>query len=160
MRKVVKDIPLLELTVRRYEKPQQLDTRELLKKYCLSIGLLQPGDSRDIIIDILHVLLQARREQEELCSEEIRKRATILRRENALPEAGVAGSNIRRQLKRLRDLLLVQKIRNNYRITEFSSLSEIFDEKIEKYMLESIVSRVKEYHSAIDEEFSKDTTQG
>ena len=62
---------------------------------------------------------------------------------------GIAGSNIRRQLKRLKDLFLIESIANKYRITENASLEEIFDEKIEKFYLESIKDRVKEYFKAI-----------
>jgi len=37
---------LSELTLRKYEKPYQTDKREIVKKICLSLGLLQPGDNR------------------------------------------------------------------------------------------------------------------
>jgi len=52
---MVRDIPLAEITLRRYEKPYDSSKRELVRKICLSLGLLQPGDSRDIIVDILLV---------------------------------------------------------------------------------------------------------
>ena len=52
------DIPLAEITLRKYESPENLDKREAVRKLCLSIGLLQPGDSRDIIVDIFQVLLE------------------------------------------------------------------------------------------------------
>ncbi len=154
VRKVIKDTPLLELTLRRYEKPSTIDMRELLKKYCLSMGLLQPGDSRDVIVDIMHSLLKAKKEQKDLSSEEIRDMVIGLRKESNLPMLGIASSNVRRQIKRLRDLLLVEKIKNCYRITEFSRLQDTFEEKIEKYILPTIVSRIKEYHKVIDDEFS------
>ena len=63
---------------------------------------------------------------------------------------GIASSNIRRQIKRLRDLFLVEKIKNSYRITEFEDLNVIFEEKIEKFYLKSIVDRVKEYFNSLD----------
>lgn len=56
-----KDIPLNEITLRRYEKPYESSRRELVRKVCLSLGLLQPGDSRDIIVDIMFVLEEARK---------------------------------------------------------------------------------------------------
>ena len=153
MRKVIKDTPLLELTIRRYEKPAGMEPRELLKKFCLSIGLLQPGDSRDIIVDILHVLLVAGADKRDLASEEVRSEVVKLREELGLPLLGVASSNVRRQLKRLRDILVVEKVKNSYRITEFSRLDEIYQEKLEKYLLPTILSRVKEYFTAVDESF-------
>jgi len=57
--KVAIDRSLAEITLRKYEKPDNLKDRELVRKLCLSVGLLQPGDSRDIIVDILYVLLKS-----------------------------------------------------------------------------------------------------
>ncbi len=60
-KKVAKDSALAEITLRRYEKPNaDWDNREAVKKLCLSVGLLQPGDSRDVIVDVLAVLMEAR----------------------------------------------------------------------------------------------------
>jgi DNA-binding transcriptional ArsR family regulator len=146
MTKVSKDTPLAEITLRKYEKPYNLQDRDLIKKLCLSIGLLQPGDSRDIIVDIFYVLLDTKKE---LSSKDIEKLVIESRKKHNLPLLGIAPSNIRRQLKRLRDLFLIEKVQNNYRITEKATLSDIFEEKIEKFYLNSIVSRVKEYFAAV-----------
>jgi len=154
MRKVIKDTPLMELTLRRYEKPHNLEMRELLKKFCLSMGLLQPGDSRDIIVDVLHALLRAKKEQTDLTSEQIKSNVIDIRNEYSLPLLGVASSNVRRQIKRLRDMLIVEKIKNNYRISEFAKLADTFDEKINQYLLPTITARVREYCGVIDTEFS------
>ena len=146
---ISKEIPLAEITLRRYEKPSKLSDRELVRKLCLSIGLLQPGDSRDVIVDILHVLLKAKKQNKALTSEEIEKEVINARKKQKLPLVGIASSNIRRQIKRLRDLFLVEKIKNSYRISEFEDLSVIFEEKIEKFYLKSIVDRVKEYFESV-----------
>ena len=146
---ISKEIPLAEITLRRYEKPSKLSERELVRKLCLSIGLLQPGDSRDIIVDILHVLLMARKQKKLLSSEEIEKEVIDSRKKQRLALHGIASSNIRRQIKRLRDLYLVEKVKNSYRITEFEDLGIIFEEKIEKFYLQSIVDRVKEYFGSV-----------
>jgi len=148
---ISKDTPLNELTLRRYEKPD-LQGRSLVRKLCLSIGLLQPGDSRDVVIDILYVLLKNRKE---LNSEEIREKVIEFRKAKNLPIFGVASSNIRRQLKRLREVLLVEKRVNNYRINENLTLNEIFDEKLQKFLIPSILDRIKDYFQAIDQEFPK-----
>ena len=50
-----KSIPLAEITLRKYERPYEMPLRELVKKICLSVGLLQPGDSRDVVVDVLSV---------------------------------------------------------------------------------------------------------
>jgi hypothetical protein len=148
--KVSKDVPLSEITLRRYEKPNLTD-RDLVKKLCLSIGLLQPGDSRDVVVDVLYVLLK---EKKELNSEEVRDKVINLRKEKNLPLLGIASSNIRRQLKRLRDVMIAEKVLNNYRITENLTLNNVMIEKIEKFMLPSILDRVKEYFVAVDNEFN------
>jgi DNA-binding transcriptional ArsR family regulator len=149
---ISKDIPLSEITLRRYEKPTHKG-RDLVKRLCLSSGLLQPGDSRDVIVDVLHVLLKERRKGQELSSADIEKLVVKERKDNDLAMLGIASSNIRRQLKRLRDLLIIEKIGSNYRINENGLLEEIFSEKIEGFLLASIVSRAKEYFKKVDEEF-------
>jgi len=146
---ISKEIPLSEITLRRYEKPSKLSDRELVRKLCLSIGLLQPGDSRDIIVDILYVLLKAKKQKKLLASEEIEKEVIDSRKKQKLALHGIASSNIRRQIKRLRDLFLVEKVKNSYRINEFEDLNIIFEEKIEKFYLKSIVDRVKEYFESV-----------
>lgn len=146
---IAKDIPLAELTLRRYEKPYDMPRRELIKKLCLSIGLLQPGDSRDVVVDVLQVLLDNKPKKKMLDSEEIKREVITLRKKNNLPLKGIAPSNIRRQLKRLKDIYLIEVINNQYRVTEFNSLEEIFKERIESFMLPNILKRVKEYFEAI-----------
>ena len=42
--------PLAEITLRKYETPYKLGKRELAKKICLSLGLLQTSDNRDVIV--------------------------------------------------------------------------------------------------------------
>ncbi|HIH38573.1 hypothetical protein J4460_01210 [Candidatus Woesearchaeota archaeon] len=159
MQKAFKDTPLVEISLRKYERPEGLEGRELVKKLCLSVGLLQPGDSRDVVVDVLHSLLIARRQHLLLSSEEIKDRVIKLREQSNLPMVGIASSNIRRQLLRLRNIFLVEKVKNNYRINEHATLGEIFNEKIEKFLLPSILARVKEYLSTVDKEFS-DMTKG
>ena len=143
---VSKEVPLAEITLRKYEKPYELSGRELIKKLCLSIGILQPGDSRDVIVDVFQVLVNAK---EALSSEEVEKLVVENRKKHKLQLAGIAPSNIRRQLKRLRDLFLVEKVSNSYRIAENAKLNEIFEEKIEQFYLKTIVDRVREYFEAV-----------
>ncbi len=152
MAKKAIDTPLGELTLRKYEPPQKDDRRELVRKMCLSLGVLQPGDSRDVVVDVLLVLLEA---ENALSAKEI-EHAVIDAREGAgLVMLGVAPSNIRRQLLRLRDIFVVEKTKNLYRIREEAPLVAIFEEHVERYYLRSITERVKEYLRAIDEVFGK-----
>ncbi|MEM2956064.1 MAG: hypothetical protein QW041_00600 [Candidatus Pacearchaeota archaeon] len=144
------DFPLTEITLRKYEPPYDLNKRELVKKICLSLGLLQPGDSRDVIVDILLVLLETNKTKRALTSEEIKKKVIESRKNFNCEEKGIAESNIRRQLKRLRDLLLIEKSENKYRIAEFQPLSKIFEEKVNNFLIPSITARIKEYLKAIE----------
>ena len=149
MGKISKDIPLSEITLRRYEKPDDYSERELTRRLCLSIGLLQPGDSRDIVVDILQVLLKKRNSQELLSSEEIKDLVIKSRKSNKLPLKGIASSNVRRQIKRLKDLHLVESIKNQYRFTEFENPSIIFEKKIKDFYLKNILERVEDYFKAL-----------
>ncbi|MBI2548893.1 hypothetical protein HYW21_06095 [Candidatus Woesearchaeota archaeon] len=157
--KISIDTPLSELTLRRYEKPYHLGKRDLVRKFCLSVGLLQPGDSRDVVVDVLYVLLDAKKQKKELTCEQITKEVITFREQEHLALWGVASSNIRRQLMRLRKLFLVEKVKNYYRITEFSSLSETFEEKVQKFLLPSIINRVKEYYKTLDDAFPAEEVQ-
>jgi len=144
---MVRDIPLSEITLRRYEKPYDAPQRELIRKIALSLGLLQPGDSRDIIVDIILVLEQARKNKQWLTSFQIRDKVEEIKKE----KTGLAESNIRRQLKRLRDALLVDKQANQYRISEFASIKELFESKIENFLIPQTIERIKEYLEKLEE---------
>ncbi|MBU0929737.1 MAG: hypothetical protein KJ623_01555 [Nanoarchaeota archaeon] len=143
---IARDIPLAEITLRRYENPSKLKKRELIRKLCLSTGLLQPGDSRDVIVDVLHLMINSKNP---ISSEQIQSGVIGLRKKQKLPLKGIAHSNIRRQLKRLKDLFLIEKIKEGYRINENEKLINLFEEKIEKYYLQNILSRVKEYYKLV-----------
>jgi DNA-binding transcriptional ArsR family regulator len=146
---ISKDIPLSEITLRRYEKPYTTSKRELTRKLCLSIGLLQPGDSRDIIVDILQVLANNKKNKVLMNSEEVRDKVISNRKKYKLPLKGVASSNVRRQLKRLKDLHVIESVKNDYRVTEFESFPEIFEKRIKNFYLNNIVERVEEYFKAV-----------
>lgn len=154
-KKVSSETPLFELTLRKYERPQTKKERALVKRLCLSLGLLQPGDSRDVIVDVLHVLFKSRKKRQLLSVEDIEKKVILNRKLHKLAQQGIAPSNIRRQIKRLRNLMLVEKVKSRYRISEFLGVGEIFAEKIEKFLLQGVIQRVKEYLSAADELFRK-----
>ena len=151
MAKISKDTPLAELTLRKYEVPSRgLEKRELVRKLCLGLGLLQPGDSRDVIVDVFQVLLESK---QDLTSTEIEKLVIEKRTSEKKELLGIAPSNIRRQILRLRDLFFVEKVKNNYRIKEKSNLKVLFEENIERYYMNSIVKRVKEYLDMADRIF-------
>jgi len=147
---MIKEVPLAELTLRKYEKPYKSNERELIRKICLSLGLLQTGDGRDVVVDVLAVLINASKRKKELTSDEIKAQVEKYREENSLELNGIAESNIRRQLKRLADLMIIEKKNNLYRITEFEPLGKIFEERIEKFLLPQILERIKEYFGELE----------
>jgi hypothetical protein len=150
---ISRDTPLAEITLRKYERPMGLEKRELVKKLCLSLGLLQPGDSRDVVVDVFQVILENCRAGEGSTSVEIERMTIENRKKYDLPLFGIAPSNVRRQILRLRDLFLIEKVGNFYRVNEDAKLSELFREKLEMYYLNSIISRVKEYVEEVDSVF-------
>lgn len=141
-KKALKDIPLQEITLRKYEQPASLKDKELVKKFLLSVGLLQPGESRDIIVDIFHSLILARREKKHLTME--------LLLEMLKNKPGASTPNVRRQLRRLRELKLIERTQDGFRIAEFGSLSPVVDDFIIQYLVNPSVDRIKQYAKALD----------
>ena len=125
--RIAKDTPLAEMTLRKYEKPSSFTGRELVRKLCLTLGLLQPGDSRDVVVDVLHIMLV---HKGPLSSKDVEDLVVKNRQLHNAPLLGIAPSNIRRQLLRCRELFLIEKVKATYRITENSTFSEIFKEKL------------------------------
>jgi predicted transcriptional regulator len=148
----MKDIPLSEITLRKYERPFNLEERELIRKICLSLGLLQLADSRDVIVDILLTLTQANKNKKSLTSEEIKTKVEQSRKKYSLQTKGLAESNIRRQLKRLRDAMLIEKTNNKYHLTDNAPLSEIFTNNIERFIIPQTIERIKEYLNELDKD--------
>jgi hypothetical protein len=151
---MVKETSLAGITLRKYEKPQdigKLQERELIKKVCLSLGLLQEADSRDVVTDILQVLLENSKEKKSLTSNEIKELVEKNRKKHNLELKGIAESNVRRQLKKLKDIFLVESNNNRYNITEFMPLSHLFEKNIKNFYLQNIVERIEEYLKVLDE---------
>ena len=149
---MAKDIPLSEIILRKYERPYNIDKRQLVKKICLSLGLLQPGDSRDVVVDVLMVLINEREKKVKLSSNEIKLKVEELRKKHNLELKGIAESNIRRQLKRLRDIMIIDKQSNLYFISEFEPLHTLFEQKIEKLLVQPSIERVKEYLKELEKQ--------
>lgn len=139
---VLKDTPLQEITLRKYEEPGKLDKRELSKKFLLSIGLLNPGESRDVLVDIFSHLLDARREKRMMQVEHF---LSALNGKN-----GASAPNIRRQLRRLKELKLVEHSAAGYRITEFGAITPIVEKYLVEFLVKPAVERVKQYAAEVD----------
>ena len=144
-KKALKDMPLQEITLRKYEAPHSLEGRELVKKFLLSVGLLNPGESRDIIVDITYSLLLAKKEKKVLDIPDFI--------ESLKGKQGASAPNVRRQLRRLRELKIVEKLPEGYRVTEFGAIKPIIDSYIHEFLVKPSVERVKEYAGKLDSEY-------
>ena len=103
----------------------------------------------------MHVLLKSRKRRKLLVVSEIEKKVIQNRKLHRVPMHGIASSNIRRQIKRLRNLLIVEKIKTGYRAAEFLPLQKLFSDRIESVILPNIIHRIKEYLQKTDEIFAK-----
>jgi hypothetical protein len=90
-----------------------------------------------------------------MTSKEVEEAVIAIRKAHELPLAGIASSNIRRQLLRLKEAFLIQKQGNSYCVSKDESLLMIFEEKIESYYLSSILKRVKDYIREVDNVYSR-----
>lgn len=139
MKLTSKDLPLQEITLRKYESPNNLSPAELAKKFLLSIGLIQPGESRDILVYIFQILLAAKRKRAQVS---IEKFLEILK-----GRPGASPPNIRRQLRRLKEFKLVEKVDAGYKVSE---ISRVVDKFIVPFIVEGSVERLKEYAKDLD----------
>lgn len=140
--------PFDEIVLRLYSSPSNFKGRDLIKKACLSCGLLNPGDSRDVIVDVFTVLAFAKKNKEWLSSVVIGDRVAEMRLSENLPLEGTAGSNIRRILKILRDYGFVLKEKARYQVN--GNLEEAFQNVLDK-RVNKIIDRNKAFFKAVNE---------
>lgn len=136
------DKPVKEFVFRFYEKPLGKSQEEIAKIACLSCGLINPLKNNDVIPEILILLNNRVSEKRWVSSQDLREDIIFLRKGKSLK--GTSYSNIRRCLKVLRDFGFVEKVRAKYRIKDFKSLDEVFDD-ILCNDVNKVFSRVKEY---------------
>ncbi|HDD05253.1 MAG TPA: ArsR family transcriptional regulator [Candidatus Aenigmarchaeota archaeon] len=137
--KVHKETPIIQVTLRKFERPYG-DFEELLRKFLMSIGLLQPGDSRDDVVKVMRELLRARREKR------------ILQVKDLVKLTDVSPPNARRHLRRLRELGLVERHERGYRLREWMDLPSLVD-GVREFVLPPILKRVREYAEAVESTF-------
>jgi DNA-binding transcriptional ArsR family regulator len=143
VKKVFKDKPLNEITLRRFEKPADEGLKELSRKFLISIGLLQTGDGRDIISEIFYEFILSAKNTEYLPIDLIIEKFKEL--------DGGTPNNIRRHLLRLKDSGLVERTEYGYRIKEFMPLKELFKKEIINGIIEPSINRIIDYTQKIDE---------
>jgi len=142
MKKVFKDKPLSEITLRRFEKPENDDLKQLSRKFLISVGLLQAGDGRDIIGEIFHEFIASAKNKEYLPIDLIIDKFKDF--------DGGTPNNIRRHILRLKEMGLVERTDFGYRLKEFLSLKELFKKEIINGIIEPSIIRIIDYCEKID----------
>lgn len=143
MKRVFNDKPLINISLRKFEKPSS-SFKESLRKFCISVGLLQPGDSRDIIIDLFSLFLRASKLKRYLTINEIYNYI------GSIDKSGTAKSNIRRNMLRLKGINFIEKTGNGYRLREWLSLNELIND-FTKFKIEPTIERIRDYAKLLDE---------
>ncbi len=147
-KKLFKDKPLSKISLSEFEKPGS-DYFTNLRRFCISLGLVNPGESRVAVVYILDLLLKLRyKKKEGVDSYEIMK---YLYSKNVK----IVYANVLRDLRKLINIGLVEKINTNYRIKENMKLTELMDEFIKPYIIDRILKKIYLYAEAIDNDFSK-----
>ena len=134
-----RDIPLNEIILRKYEAPNGMERKELCRKFLLSIGLLQPGESRDIITEIFYLLSK---------TDSSLNIPMIAKNLKGMP--GASEPNIRRQIRRLKELKLIEKHNAGYRIVEAGSIENSIKNYIIPFLIQPSTERILEYAHELD----------
>ncbi|MGM5483677.1 MAG: hypothetical protein ACQER9_02035 [Nanobdellota archaeon] len=138
------DKPIKEYVFRLYEKPVGKNKDDIARIACLSCGLIDPFKHNYVIPEILVILNNKRKFKEWIGSQILRKDLINSRNEKKLSLKGTSYPNIRRSLKLLRDFGFVEKEKAKYRIKNFKSLDEVFED-IVCNDINKVFYRVKEY---------------
>lgn len=142
MRKSFHDSPVVDISLRKFEKPSG-SINEVIKKFCISVGLLQPGDSRDVITDLLLLFIKACKAKRVLSIEDVYRHALNV------DKKGVSQSNVRRHLFRLKELDIIEHSPEGYRLREWLTFKELVSDLV-KFKVEPTIERIKEYADFID----------
>jgi hypothetical protein len=141
--RLFKDRPLSGISLNEFERPTN-DYNTNLRRFCISLGLISPGESRIAIVYLLDILLKARKKNPEgLESYELTKE--LYKR-----KVKIVYANILRDLRKLIAVGLVEKRNNLYRIKENLKLNEIISSFIKPYIIDRILSKIEEYAKSID----------
>lgn len=144
----IENQPFDEFTLRSYGVIGDIRGRDLIKKICLSCGLIQVNDSRDVIVDVFFSLILANKTKVWLSSKDIEAKVLEIRTDLSLDLKGLAGSNIRRILKQLMDYGFIERVSSKYRFIDFLHPLEVF-ERIVDSRYEKVLGRVKGYFKKI-----------
>jgi len=133
------NLPFESITLRAYSNITDTDSRELIKKLALSLGLISQNDARDVIADCMYVLIINSKKQQWISSKQIYLDVSMMRKSLSL--SPTVESNIRRVLKQLKDFGLIERVKAKYRIVDFKDLDLLVEDIIKK-KVEKITQRV------------------
>jgi len=150
-RKLFKDKPLSRVVLSEFEKPSS-DYFTNLRRFCISLGLINPGESRIGVVYILDILLKARnKDKSGMDSYSVMK--SLYER-----NVKIVYANVLRDLRKLIDVGIVEKVDGKYRIKENMQLAEIINEFVRPYIVDRILKRVSYYAETIDNQVNKKKT--
>jgi hypothetical protein len=142
-KKLYKDLPLAGISLNEFEKPSA-DYFTNLRRFCISIGVISPGESRVAIVYILDILLRAKATNPNgLDSLQITKALYNL-------DVKIVYANILRDVRKLIGIGIIERRGNLFRIKENLPLKELLETFIRPYIIDRIIKRVLEYADAID----------
>ncbi|MFH0961378.1 MAG: hypothetical protein V1820_01705 [archaeon] len=126
------DLPISEITIRKFERPENIDKKVLIRRFCISLGLINSGDNRAGCVDVFEVIFNSK---EPLSAEEVFE---SLGKKLAL-------SGIRRHLRRLERIRILEHRNSKYQIAEGRNLSYCLKYVVKDYLIEDIFNRISEY---------------
>lgn len=143
--RLYKDRPLSGISLNEFERPTN-DYNVNIRRLCISLGLVSPGESRIAIVHILDILLKTRKKNPdgldsyELIKELYKKKTKIVY------------ANILRDLRKLMAVGIVEKRNGHYRIKENMRLDEIISSFIKPYLIDRTLSKIEEYARSVEKE--------
>lgn len=143
--RLYRDKPLSGITLNEFERPTN-DYNTNIRRLCISLGLVRPGESRIAIVYILDILLKARKKRPygmdsyELIKELYKRKVKIVY------------ANILRDLRKLMATGIVEKRNNQYMIRENMKLNDIMTNFIKPYIIDRTLNKIIEYAKAVEKD--------
>jgi Fe2+ or Zn2+ uptake regulation protein len=141
--RLYKDRPLSGISLNEFERPTN-DYNTNIRRLCISLGLVRPGESRIAIVYILDILLKARKKRPngmdsyEIIKELYKKKVRIVY------------ANILRDLRKLISVGIVERRNSFYRVRENMKLDEIMTSFVKPYIIDRTLSKIEEYAKAVE----------
>lgn len=146
-KRLYKDKPLAGISLNEFEKPGT-DYMTNLRRFCISLGVISPGESRVAIVHILDLLLRTKKSNPDGLD------SYTLTQELYKKDIKIVYANILRDVRKLISVGVVERRENRYRIKENLRLKELLDSFIKPYIIDRVLNRISEYAERIDEQLN------